>query len=387
MTMEYVKDRKNKFHMSDNEISSTLLEVLELSGKAGAFAGENQEKIKVSRGFIKSAPDFLSVNIYVSLAMLVIITLSPILLLVLPHGIVIDADRLLAAKAMANRETYDVSTLVKGTRDNTPVCLKPKADGKVVYKNDVAKVDATNASEGYVIIRYTGESPKVKLRITGPDEVVYTYNLTTDGGKDEVFPLQAGDGKYLIAVYENLVGTQYVTAFTQNIEVTLNDEFLPFLYPNQYVNFNEGNQAIAYSEYLSYTANDDLDVVSAIYNALISSMSYDYEEAETVQSGYLPDIDEVLTTGKGICLDYAVLMTSMLRSQRIPTRMEVGYAGTAYHAWISTYIKDVGWVNGMIQFDGKKWSLMDPTFASTTETTKLASFIGDGENYQTKYIY
>ncbi len=159
------------------------------------------------------------------------------------------------------------------------------------------------------------------------------------------------------------------------------------MYPNQYVNFNEGNQAIAYSEYLSYVANDDLEVVSAVYNALISSMSYDYDEAETVQSGYLPDVDEVLTTGKGICLDYAVLMTAMLRSQRIPTRMEVGYAGTAYHAWISTYIKDIGWVNGMIQFDGKKWSLMDPTFASTTETERLKNFIGDGENYQTKYIY
>ena len=98
-------------------------------------------------------------------------------------------------------------------------------------------------------------------------------------------------------------------------------------------------------------------------------------------------MDEVLYTKKGICLDYAALMTAMLRSQRIPTRMEVGYAGTAYHAWISTYITDIGWVNGMIQFDGKDWSLMDPTFASTTSEKELKSFLNDSSNYRLKYIY
>ena len=57
----------------------------------------------------------------------------------------------------------------------------------------------------------------------------------------------------------------------------------------------------------------------------------------------------------------------MLRSQGIPTRLEVGYAGTVYHAWISTYIKDVGWINGIIQFNGSGWTLIDPTTASVKE--------------------
>lgn len=43
----------------------------------------------------------------------------------------------------------------------------------------------------------------------------------------------------------------------------------------------------------------------------------------------------------------------MLRSQRIPTRLEVGYMGDVYHAWISIYTKETGWVNGIIEFDGK----------------------------------
>ncbi|WP_051207380.1 transglutaminase-like domain-containing protein [Butyrivibrio sp. AE3006] len=383
--MKYEKNRKHKFHIKEEDVIGALAEVIGSQGKDTHFLLSFDGAVYDTS--LKSRMDTMDFCICLCLSMLILILTSPILLFALPEGHAIDVDRKHAAEVMADSTNYDTSLLVKGSRDNTPLCLVPTADGKEVYENQYAHVDASNTNQGYVIIHYTGESGKVKLRITGPDEITYTYDMATDGGKDEVFPLQAGNGTYLISVFENIEGLQYATVFTQEIEATLDDEFLPFLYPNQYVTFNADNQAIDYAEYLAYSANTDLDVVSNVYNALITSMTYDYHEAETVESGYLPKIDEVLTTGKGICIDYAVLMTAMLRSQKIPTRMEVGYAGTAYHAWLSTYIKDIGWINGMIQFDGKEWSLMDPTFASTTDTKKLANFIGDGENYKTKYIY
>ena len=120
---------------------------------------------------------------------------------------------------------------------------------------------------------------------------------------------------------------------------------------------------------------------------MIQTIIYDYDKAENVQSGYVPTVDEIISSKKGICLDYAAVMSCMLRSQSIPTRLEVGYAGEAYHAWISTYITDIGWVNGMIEFDGKGWKIMDPTFAANTSEKKLRDFIGNGDNYVTKYIY
>ncbi|WP_022777809.1 transglutaminase-like domain-containing protein [Butyrivibrio sp. AE3009] len=298
-----------------------------------------------------------------------------------------DAEDLISAAQPSADQTSAAVSHEKGSRDNAPVCLVPTTPGKVTYENDFAHVDASNISEGYVVVRYTGSSPKVKLQITGPDEITYTYSLNVDTPTDEVFPLQSGDGEYMVNVYENIQSNQYSMVFTQPIEVILDNEFGPFLYPNQYVSFEVSDNAIQKGADLCYSCNSDLDVVSAIYNFVITNIEYDYDLAESVQSGYLPDIDEVLATRKGICLDYAALMTSMLRSQRIPTRMEVGYAGTAYHAWLSTYIEDIGWVNGMIEFDGTTWSLMDPTFASTTDTEKLRSFIGDGKNYSVKYIY
>ena len=103
--------------------------------------------------------------------------------------------------------------------------------------------------------------------------------------------------------------------------------------------------------------------------------------------GYLPNVDDTLKSGKGICFDYAALMSAMLRSQRIPTKLEVGYAGEVYHAWISVYLTGTGWIDDIIEFDGQSWSLMDPTFAASSSSSGLKKYIGDGSNYVLKYSY
>lgn len=272
-----------------------------------------------------------------------------------------------------------------GSRDNTPLCLIPDAPGIITYGTDEITLDASHTDSGYLCIRYAGSCSKVKLQITGPDAVTYTYNLS---GKDfETFPLTAGDGIYQVGVYENIAGTQYATAFYQELSVTLGNAFAPFLYPNQYVSFGPESQAVAKARELAASADTDLDVVSNVYNYVISSISYDYDKASNITSGYICDVDETLRTGMGICLDYAALMTSMLRSQGIPTHLEVGYAKEAYHAWISAYVDEKGWVNGIIEFDGQNWSLMDPTFAANSSESSLKKFIGDGSNYTVKYVY
>jgi len=66
----------------------------------------------------------------------------------------------------------------------------------------------------------------------------------------------------------------------------------------------------------------------------------------------------------------------------------VGYAGKAYHAWISVWTEDSGWVDGAIFFDGESWQRMDPTFASSGKRSdSIMKYIGDGKNYTEKYLY
>ena len=121
---------------------------------------------------------------------------------------------------------------------------------------------------------------------------------------------------------------------------------------------------------------------------MVKNLTYDQQKAETVKSGYLPVLDTVLSSKKGICFDYAALMTGMLRSQGVPCKLVVGYAGTAYHAWISVYSEETGWVDGAIYFNGSTWQRMDPTFASSSNSSEsVMKYIGDGSNYTTKYVY
>ena len=271
-------------------------------------------------------------------------------------------------------------------RDSTPKVLTPSADGVTVYQNDFASIDASNTSQGYVMVKYNGTNEKVKLQITCPDQSCYTY-LISDRGAYDTFPLTAGNGSYALQVLENVAGDTYTVSLAQSINVSIEDEFLPFLYPNQYVNFHTDSKAVSKGSDLAKDTYSDLDVVQDIYNYVIKNISYDTEKAQNVSYGYVPDVDDTLSSKKGICFDYAALMTSMLRSQNIPTNLEVGSSGDAYHAWISTYIDDKGWVDDIIQFDGDTWQIMDPTLAATNDSAAVKKYVGDGSHYVVKYTY
>jgi transglutaminase-like putative cysteine protease len=203
-----------------------------------------------------------------------------------------------------------------------------------------------------------------------------------------VFPLSEGDGSYTVGVYEQIEGTKYAVANTTTVKATLTDQFAPFLRPNQYVNYNKDNQAVKKAAELVMGASGLTEKISAVYNHVISNISYDKELAKSVQSGYLPDVDAVLKNGKGICFDYAAVTAAMLRSLGIPCRLVAGYAGEVYHAWINAYSEETGWVNQLIYFDGRNWTLMDPTFASSAgQSAEIMKFIGDGSNYTAKFKY
>ncbi|MCR5273239.1 MAG: transglutaminase-like domain-containing protein [Lachnospiraceae bacterium] len=285
----------------------------------------------------------------------------------------------------SSTDTTDTTdTNSKGTRDNTAHVLSPEASQVAVQTNDAGTVtlDSSNAGEGYVMIDYSGTNEKVKMQLTGPDAVTYTYTL--HNGYD-TFPLTSGSGSYNITVFENIEGDQYSTALTANLSVEITNEFGAYLYPNQYVNYAVSSQVASLSEELAYPANDDLEVVTNVYNYIISNFTYDYDKAASVQSGYLPVIDSTLNDKTGICFDYAAVTASLLRIQGIPTRLEIGYVGEVYHAWISIYTAETGWINGIIEFHGTNWELMDPTFASTSK--KPMDFITEPGDYSTKYVY
>lgn len=264
--------------------------------------------------------------------------------------------------------------------------------GTSVQKNSKAAVDISNLDQGYLSVKYTGgKKVRIKVQIVKKDagSVTYTYDLNNEG-REEVFPLTEGDGTYTVKVFENTKGTKYAQAFTCTAKLKLESEFSPYLYANQYVNFKDDSQAVLTAAELVKNAGNktDLEKVSTIYNYVVSNLSYDYELAKTVKSGYLPNVDKVLESKKGICFDYAALMAAMLRSQGIPCKLVIGYAGSVYHAWINVYIESEGWVDKLIYFDGQDWSLMDPTYISSSKNSEsVREYVKNDTNYTQKYAY
>lgn len=274
-----------------------------------------------------------------------------------------------------------------GGRSTVTDILMPEASGGTTYQNDDGSItlDLSHTDQGYIMIRDTNDK-KVQIQITNPTGEMYPYPMNT-GNAYRTFPLTCGDGGYSVRVLENISGDQYAIGLSQDFSVKLQDEFRPFLYPNQYVEYTADSDAVKLGQKLSGEASDDLGYVQNVYNYVISNITYDTEMAENLPVNYIPDPDATLASGKGICFDYASLMTAMLRSQGVPTKLVTGYSGEAYHAWISVYLKEQGWVDNIISFDGKKWTLVDPTLGANNDAKDVAKYIGDGKNYTVKYVY
>lgn len=266
--------------------------------------------------------------------------------------------------------------------------IMPEASGTVTKGNTRVTIDASNTADGYVMVKYLeSTSKRLKIIIQSPKGTKYTYNINKKG-EWETFPLSNGNGNYTVTVYQNTSGSMYSTVYSTTLNVTLVDEFAPYLLPNQYVDYSTASKTVAKAKELTAGKTTDLQKIQAVYSWVVKNVKYDKQEAATVKSGYLPVVDEVLETKKGICFDYASLMAAMLRSQGIPCQLVVGYSGKSYHAWINAYTIEDGWVNSVIYFDGKTWKLMDPTYASTGRQGKaIMQYINNTANYQAKYLY
>lgn len=230
--------------------------------------------------------------------------------------------------------------------------LLPEASGTVVYEGAGVTIDASHTDQGYVMIRSETSEKRLKARIATSAQTYY-YDLPGGEGYS-VFPLQMGDGAYTVRVMEQVENDLYALRYGVEITVKLADETVPFLYPNQYVWYDASTKTVQKARELADGLTNQTEIAKLFYKYVVAHMTYDTKKAETVESGYLPNADDSLASGTGICFDYAALLAVMLRSEGIPTRMLIGNVTpeNLYHSWNSVYL------------DGK-WVWMDPTLDGT----------------------
>lgn len=218
-------------------------------------------------------------------------------------------------------------------------------------------VDKGHADKGYIYVKHKASKKRLKLRISSGNQT-YTYDLNQNG-EYEVFPLQMGSGSYKVRVFEQVKGSQYSGVSSISFSANIEDENLPYLYPNQYVCYDGDTKAVAEAASICSGLASDQKKKDAVERFVTGKFMYDYMTALLVQDAgaYLPDVDKTLKSRTGICFDFAALVCCMLRTQGIPTKLVIGYADNAYHAWNQAYI------------DGD-WQLIDTT-AKITGTTVM----------------
>lgn len=250
--------------------------------------------------------------------------------------------------------------------------LWPTQPGQLIYESNGFLIDYSNAEYGYISIKSPSSNSILKAQIALGD-TVYTYSLVSN--EYVIVPLQMGNGVYSVRLLKNKEGNTFVVSASTKIDIELVDETTAYLYPNQIVNYNKETQAIMKSFELTQDADSEIERVYEVYQYIIKNIDYDYDKAELAQTKFiLPIIDETYLIEKGICFDYASLMTAMLRVQHIPTRVVTGYVEQGYHAWVEVYIQDTGWINPSVYFESSIWGRVDPTFDS------MGSYNGSYQN-------
>ena len=288
------------------------------------------------------------------------------------HGEIIPDERI----PLAMISTFDI-----------PI---PYAPGINIKENNFARIDYSNANDGYVKVKfhYNIYNRIIATKET-PNNGFYFFNIMPLSY--QVIPLTKGDGAYTVTIFKYYDGLGFSPMVQANLGVVLDNYFSPFLTPNQFVNYNKYSEVVSVARQLTANAKSELDKIAAVFDYITTNISYDFELADNVLNnnvvGYIPDLDSVLERQKGICFDYAALMTAMLRSQGIPTRMVFGQAGDTYHAWVDVFSTERGWINDVIFFEGNEWQRIDPTLKALHENQRIAKFIGDGINYIPELYY
>ncbi len=143
--------------------------------------------------------------------------------------------------------------------------------------------------------------------------------------------------------------------YSKELPTGNNENFAKWLEPGKYAVMNEAVKRFAEEAVAGRTGT--LDKARGIYEFILSKMDYNKQ----IPGWGKGDVNRVCLaidggeTGTGNCTDFHSLFASMMRSQGIPVKFEMGYPLTpgqnqtklkkgGYHCWAKFYVAGIGWV-------------------------------------------
>ncbi|HHT97083.1 MAG TPA: transglutaminase domain-containing protein [Clostridiales bacterium] len=236
-------------------------------------------------------------------------------------------------------------------------------------------IDKANLYKGVITINFKAQNKnKTKVRIS-KGENYYDYDLVSG----DTFALQLGNGKYTVMILENIEGRSYKNVYKEELTLKLKDENDIYLQSIQNINWDKDMKVIKTAKSLTKRVKTDEEKIKIIYNYIIKKIKYDNKKAVSVKSTYIPSIEAIAESKKGICYDYASLYASMLRSVGVPTKLVMGNNINldVYHAWNEVYIAKTD-----------EWITVDTTFDSANYKNKPSKNIEkNSKDYKVKCFY
>ena len=268
-------------------------------------------------------------------------------------------------------------------------CLPARA---AVTDSLPAAAACETAAEGFITVNVREDADRFRVEVLSPDGSRASYPLgnasAEDDGSTYTVPLTGGNGSYRIDLLEKVPGSsRFAYLFSRRLDVEAADAAAPFLRGNCVIFYKDGDPVTETAREVTEGMTSQLAMTQAVYDYVISHVSYDTELAANAPVDYVPSPNGTLSAGTGVAPDYAALMTAMLRSVGIPARMETGYLGEMYHAWVSVQTDVSGTVGGAFDVTAGTWSVVDPTLGACNKSDRIRSYLNKPSRYTPVCIY
>ena len=205
---------------------------------------------------------------------------------------------------------------------------------------------------GKMQANYSGDTAYGVVIISKDEENHYSTFLIKKN-TTEIVNFTYGNGNYTIKLYKNNgKDTKLQSIEEYKLSLRLSDESSPFRGTSYYTNYGtELNNIIS-----TITTNKPSEIANQAYEYVSNNIQYNDNLASKIRNEqidiYQPNIQEILDSKKGICLDQASLLASIVRAKGIPAKVAIGYVGGNYHAWTEILIAG-------------EWRLYDSTLKTT----------------------
>lgn len=244
-----------------------------------------------------------------------------------------------------------------------------------IIQASAPNIDKNQISSGIIKINYKSE----KDATTAVRIVKGNQKQDHILGGNNRFPLQFGEGDYIITVLENAGGKKFRQMDTEVVTFKPVNKIDIYMQSVQMVNWDKDMDAVKKARELTEDIKTDREKAIAIYDYIVGNIIYDGNKANSVQAGYVPSIDETLKIGQAICYDYATIFAGMTRSLGIPTKLIMGRKNDIkdYHAWNQVYLQDTN-----------EWITIDTTYdARMKESNVETTMIKDAKEYKVEREY